>query len=219
MSTTLEKNIFSIVLGTVLTVLSYGIGMKFNWITELNWLEVFSVYTSYVCTILCVLQSRTNYIWGVVSVIALSVLFYQSNLYSSMVLNIYLIPTLIWGWFRWRSDEEPRPVTFVGKFWWPVYLFVTVSVWYVLIQISEYMGAVQAPMDSFILAASILAQFLLDQKKLENWIVWAIINVVAIKNYMDAGLALVAFQYVFFLLNTVWGFVMWNKTRKEFVNV
>ena len=208
---TLEKNIVAIVAGAILTAVSYWIGLRFNWITELNWLEIFSVYTSYACTILCVLQSRTNYIWGVVSVVALSFLFYQSGLYSSMVLNIYLIPTLIWGWFRWRSDAEPRPVTFVGALWWPVYLLITLSVWWTLVQISSYMGATLPVNDSFILAASILAQFLLDQKKLENWIVWAIINVVAIKTYQEAGLALVAFQYVFFLLNTVWGFVMWNK--------
>lgn len=211
---TLEKNITSVILGLILTAFSYWVGLKYNWIKELNWLEVFSVYTSYVCTILCVLQSRTNYIWGIASVIALSVLFFQSALYSSMVLNIYLIPTLIWGWFRWRSDEEPRPVTFVGKFWWPVYLLITVSVWYTLVQISTYMGATLPVNDSFILAASILAQFLLDQKKIENWAVWAVINVVAIKTYMDAGLALVAFQYVFFLLNTAWGAFAWRNSMK-----
>lgn len=211
---TIEKNIFSLILGTILTAVTYWIGLKYNWITELNWLEIFSVHTSYVCTILCVLQSRTNYIWGVISVIALSVLFYQSKLYSSMVLNIYLIPTLAWGWYRWRSDADTRPVTFVGMKWWPVYLLITVSVWYTLVQISTYMGAVQAPMDSFILAASILAQFLLDQKKIENWAVWVVINVVAIKTYMDAGLALVAFQYVFFLLNTAWGAFAWRNSMK-----
>lgn len=211
---TLEKNIVSVVGGTVLTAVSYWAGLKYQWITELNWLEIFSVYTSYVCTILCVLQSRTNYIWGVISVIALSFLFYQSKLYSSMVLNIYLIPTLVWGWFRWRSDADPRPVTFVGLGWWPVYLFVTVAVWWTLVQISTAMGAALAVNDSFILAASILAQFLLDQKKLENWAVWGIINVVAIRTYMEAGLALVAFQYVFFLLNAVWGVFAWRNSMK-----
>lgn len=211
---TLEKNVTAVLFGTFLTVVSYWAGLKFNWITELNWLEVFSVYTSYVCTILCVLQSRTNYIWGVVSVIALSVLFYESKLYSSMVLNIYLIPTLAWGWFRWRSDADTRPVTFVGWGWWPVYLGITVSVWYTLVQISTYMGATLPVNDSFILAGSILAQFLLDQKKIENWAVWAVINVVAIKTYMDAGLALVAFQYVFFLLNTAWGAFAWRNSMK-----
>jgi nicotinamide mononucleotide transporter len=211
---TLMKNVHSIVYGTILTAVSYIVALQFNWITELNYLEVFAVFTSYVCTILCVMQSRTNYVWGVISVAALSVLFFQSELYSSMVLNLYLIPTLIWGWFRWRRDEITRPVTFVGMYWWPVYLFLTLSLWYTLVQISTAMGATLPVNDSFILAASILAQFLLDQKKIETWVVWFTVNVVAIKTYSDAGLALVAFQYVFFLVNTMIGGYAWYKSMK-----
>jgi len=64
--------------------------------------------------------------------------------------------------------------------------------------------------DSLILAGTILAQFLLDNKKLENWAIWAIVNVLAIYTYLSTGLILVAFQYVFFLLNTVYGFVLWK---------
>lgn len=213
---TLQKNALAIVLGGILTAISYMTAMHFNWITEVNNLEVFAVVTSYVCTILCVLQTRSNYLWGAVTVAAYSVLFYQSSLYSSMVLNIYLFPTLLWGWYRWQSDEEPRPVTFVKPVWWPVYLFLTVAVWWTLVQVTSYMGASLAGGDSFILAASILAQFLLDQKKLENWAVWAVVNVVAIMVYNEAGLTLVVFQYVFFLANTLWGAYAWRKSMKEY---
>lgn len=216
---TLEKNIFSIGLGSVLTAVSYVTAIHFGWIAEVNYLEVFAVVTSYVCTILCVLQTRSNYLWGAVTVAAYSLLFYQANLYSSMILNLYLFPTLLWGWYRWQSDEEPRPVTFVKAVWWPVYLIITLSVWWTLVQFTTYMGAALAAGDSFILAASILAQFLLDQKKLENWAVWAVVNVVSIKVYSDAGLTLVAFQYIFFLANTLWGAYAWRKSMKEVIHV
>lgn len=201
-------------IATVLTAVSYGVGLQFKFIDSVNWLEAASVWTSYVCTYLCVVQSRSNYIFGVISVILLSLLFYQSQLYSSMVLNIYLIPTLIWGWFRWGRDDNTRPVMFVEMKWWPVYLAVTAVVWFALVKTTEYMGAVQAPMDSFILAASILAQFLLDQKKIENWGVWFIINVVAIYLYYKTGLFVVAIQYIFFLMNTVWAAIEWRKTME-----
>ena len=212
---TLEKNIFSIGLGSVLTAISYVTALHFGWITELNYLEVFAVVTSYVCTILCVLQSRSNYLWGAVTVTAYSLLFYQSSLYSSMVLNLYLFPTLLWGWYRWQSDADPRPVTFVKNLWWPVYLVFTGAVWWILVQVTTHMGAALATGDSFILASSILAQFLLDQKKIENWAVWAIVNVVSIKVYHDAGLTLVVFQYIFFLANTAWGAFAWRNSMKE----
>jgi nicotinamide mononucleotide transporter len=208
----LNKVLVSIALGIVLTAISYGAGLYFQWIDSVNWLEAFAVFTSYSCTYLCVVQSRINYIFGVISVAALSLLFYQTGLYSSMVLNLYLIPTLIWGWFRWGRDDMTRPVKFVEWQWWPVYIGLAGAVWYALITISTYMGAVQAPTDSFILAASVLAQFLLDQKKIENWGIWAIINVVAIYTYWNSGLVIVALQYVFFLMNVFWGLYDWRKS-------
>ena len=67
--------------------------------------------------------------------------------------------------------------------------------------------------DAMILAGTILAQFLLDNKKLENWAVWAVVNVFAIYTYATAGLALAAFQYVFFLANTVYGYIIWRRSK------
>lgn len=214
-TTVLQHVLVGSALATALTGASYGVGLHFKFIDSVSWLEAASVWTSYVCTYLCVVQSRTNYIFGMISVILLSLLFYQSQLYSSMVLNIYLIPTLIYGWFRWGRDEATRPVKFVELKWWPVYLAVTAVVWFGLVKTTEYMGAAQAPLDSFILAASILAQFLLDQKKIENWAVWFCINVVAIYLYFNSGLFVVAIQYIFFLMNTIWAAYEWRKTMKE----
>lgn len=210
------KNLFmSFVVATILTGLSYILGLSFEWIKEVNWLEAFSVWTSYSCTYLCVKQSRWNYPIGAISVAALSLLFFQSALYASMALNLYLIPTLIWGWFRWRPDPITRPVTNVALKWWPVYLGIAGFVWLSLTYLASYMGSPLPGPDSFILAGSILAQFLLDQKKIETWFMWAIVNVFAIYTYWQAGLVIVALQFVFFLGNTVWGYVSWKNSTKE----
>jgi len=210
----------SLVVAVVLTGASYAAGLGMGWISSVNWLEAFAVFTSYSCTYLCVKQSRINYPIGAISVAALSFLFYQQGLYASMVLNMYLFPTLVWGWFRWRPDEITRPVTRVKLWWWPVYLWITGSVWYMLTTIATKMDATLAPWDSAILALSILAQFLLDQKKMENWSVWFAVNVISIVTYWQAGLQIVAIQFVFFLLNTVYGHYSWKRTMsKEVYNV
>lgn len=201
-------------LAVLFTSLSYFVGFQMGWLTELNWLEVFAVATSYSTTYLCVVQKRLNYPIGVVSVAAYSYLFFLGGLYSSAALNVYLIPTLIWGWFRWGKDTNTRPVSLVSWKWWPVYLGLTLATWYGLVTLSIYMGATLPLADTAILALSILAQFLLDQKKLETWAFWAVVNILAVPTYFYAGLPLVAFQYVLFLLNTVYGFVMWWKTYK-----
>jgi len=201
--------------GAVLTALSYVVALLAGWITTLNWLEVFAVFTSYSSTYLCVKERRANYPIGAISTAAFAILFLQSGLLSSAILNIYLTPTLLYGWLRWRKDAKTRPITHVELKWVPVYLLVAILGYTGAALISQALGGAMAWTDAMILAATILAQFLLDNKKLENWGVWALVNVFAIYTYATAGLALAAFQYVFFLINTVYGFIIWRRSKRE----
>jgi nicotinamide mononucleotide transporter len=207
----------SIVIGVVITALSYFVGVKAHWLAaaSIHWLEVFAVFTSYCSTYLCVTERRLNYPFGAISSAAYAYLFWQSGLLASTVLNAYLVPTLIYGWLRWRKDHNTRPVTHIQLKWIPAYLAIAGFGYTGAAMLSSRLGGHMAWTDSVILAGTILAQFLLDNKKLENWIIWAVVNVFAIYTYATSGLPLVAFQYVFFLANTIYGYVIWNRSKKN----
>lgn len=203
-----------VVLGVFLTGLSYAVGFGFGWVDALNLLEVFAVFTSYVCTFLCVVERRANYPIGAISNMAYAVLFWQFGLLASSITTAYLSFALLYGWFRWKSDADTRPVSRVAPKWIPAYILTTAGFYGLVLLIVTLAGGTLATTDSVILVGTILAQFLLDNKKIENWGVWIIVNVFAIYTYFTAGLALAAFQYVFFLANAFYGFYMWNKSRK-----
>ena len=204
----------SLGIGATLTGLAYAIGILFGWITpeSLNWLEVFAVFTSYSCTYLCVKERRINYPIGVVSTAAYALLFFQNGLVASAILNIYLVPTLVYGWFRWRKDSNTRPVEHVTPHMVVVYVLVALIGYLGAVFIGKLLSGMLTWTDSVILAGTILAQFLLDNKKLETWFVWALVNIFAIYTYASSGLSLVAFQYVFFLLNTFYGYITWKRS-------
>lgn len=202
------------VLGIVLTALSYAVGIGFGWVDTLNYLEVFAVFTSYLCTYLVVRERRVNYPIGAISNAAYAFLFFSFGLMGSSVVTAYLTFSLIYGWFRWKRDVETKPVEFVAPKWWPVYVVATALAFAGGFGIYELTGATVVWTDLAVMAGSILAQFLLDNKKIETWIVWGIVNVFAIYTYANAGLPLVAFQYVFFLMNAFYGFYVWNNSRK-----
>lgn len=205
----------ALVIGVILTAVSYIIGFAAGWLSGLSMLEVFAVFTSYASTYLCVRERRANYVFGAISTAAYSVLFFGQGLYASALLNAYLAPSLVYGWFRWRKDADTRPVGTVGWKWYPVYIAVTGAAYFGAVLLFGALGASMAWADGFILILTILAQFLLDNKKIETWVVWFVVNVFAIYVYATSGLALVAFQYVFFLLNTGYGFYEWRKSMKR----
>jgi nicotinamide mononucleotide transporter len=205
-----------IAFGVILTGLSFLVGLQMGWVAEVSTLEVFAVFTSYVCTFLCVVERRLNYPIGAVSNAAYSVLFFQWGLLASSFVTGYLTLALVYGWFRWKSDADTKPVSRVELKWVPAYVLSTAAFYGLAVLVVTYFGGTLALTDSFILVGTILAQFLLDNKKIENWFVWMLVNVFAIYTYFTAGLFLAAFQYVFFLANTFYGLHMW-RSRKEIV--
>lgn len=213
--------IFAILIGIVLTGLSYLVATGAGWITEVNPLEAFAVFTSYGSTWLCVKQRRFNYVFGAISTAAYALLFFQYGLIASALLNAYLAPALVYGWFRWRRDSVTRPVTWVSAEpkWIPVYLLVTAAAYGGAVWLITAVGGQLAFLDAGILALTILAQFLLDNKRIETWIIWALVNVLAIYVYFTSGLPLVGFQYIFFLVNTGIGFWQWKRSMTDQVKV
>jgi nicotinamide mononucleotide transporter len=213
--TSRQDLIDSVIIGILLTALSYFVAIEANWISSLNWLEVFSVFTSYSCTYLCVKERRINYPIGAISTAAYTLLFLQAHLYDSALLNAYLTPALIYGWFRWRKDKNTRRVGFVSLKWWPVYVIVAGAAYLLANYLSHQLGGSMAWSDAFILSGTILAQFLLDNKRLENWVIWMAVNGLAIYEYFASHLYLVGFQYAFFFLNTLYGFYVWKVSMND----
>lgn len=205
-------------IGAIFTALSYGVAHLAGWELSAGWVlyvEVFAVFTSYVCTWLCVRQRRINYPIGAISSVAYAVLFWHSGLVASAILNAYLAPALVYGWYRWRADDDARPVRHVSARWVPVYAIATGAAYWGAVQVAEALNGSLATMDSVILIGTILAQFLLDNKRLETWLVWAVVNVAAIITYSTSGLWLVAFQYVLFLINTYIGHRAWKRSYEQ----
>lgn len=206
----------SIVLAVMLTALSYAVGLWMGWIVTLNWLEVFAVFTSYSCTWLCTRQSRWNYPIGIITTAAYSILFYQWGMLALAVFNLYLVFSLIYGWFRWGGDDNTRPVTRIPLKWYAGYGAIGLAILGLFLLANLLLNpaglAGLNPIDVGLAVASGVAQLMLDNKKLETWSVWAIVDIVSIPFFISSGLYLVAFQYTFFLGNCFVGLYQWKKT-------
>jgi len=215
MNTILTKKYITeaLIIATVITSLLTIATLTFT-SDPINWLETASVFFSFGATWLCTRQVRFNYIFGIVSTILLSITFWQANLLGSMALNLYLIPTVIIGWFMWGKDSNPLPVQHVKLKKIGLYLLFTVITWFGAVKTIEFFGGSIALLDGWLLVGTVLAQFLLDRKKIETWIVWILVNIVSVYVYWNAGLYLLALQFVLFGANAVYAYIKWNQSMK-----
>lgn len=201
----------SFIIATVITVLLLA-ATHYIVKAEINWLETASVFFSFACTWLCTRQVRFNYVLGVISTSLLVITFFQAGLYGSMAVNIYLIPTVIYGWFMWGKDSNPRPVMHVKPRNAVFYLLATIITWLGAWGVITYFGGNMVALDGWLLVGTVLAQFLLDRKKIETWIIWVLVNVVSVYVYFNSGLYLLAGQFLLFLANAVYAYFQWRKT-------
>lgn len=216
-TTSLKHFQHSLMVAFTLTTFSILFSMYQGWVElgSLSYMEVLATLTSFSCTYMCVKQTRWNYPMAIVSTALLTYVFASAGLYASAALNLYLIPTVIYGYFVWGKDTNTRPVEHVKWQILPTYAIFTVGAYIGAWLIVYMLGGTLAGLDSWLLIGSIFAQFLLDRKKIETWVIWISVNIVSIYVYFESGLYLLAIQFFFFLLNAVYGYWEWHKSMKH----
>lgn len=172
---------------------------------------------------------------GILNVVCFFWMFYQIQLYSDMLLQVYFFITNLMGWYFWthpkKGDENlsnqlkinvlnQNQKIATGVFIALGTLFVGLFIGRVH-EIMPYFFQKPASfpyLDTFILMASIAAQYLLTKKYIESWLLWIAIDVVATGVYFQKNILLTSFEYFVFAVVAVYGFLNWQKNSKGVVS-
>ena len=180
----------------------------------LGFVEPAAIGFTVVCVVFAVKRSLWQYPTGILATVLFFWIFLEAKLYASMSLQIIFVLVQIYGWWYWLyGDAGKRPPITT----WPGWVIVALAVLgrlFALLVSAALNAATDARMvfwDSAIFGLSVVAQYLLDRKKLENWIVWAAVDAISIFVYGSQGLWLTAGLYLCLLLNAGWGYLEWRK--------
>jgi nicotinamide mononucleotide transporter len=165
--------------------------------------------------------------WGWPLAIASSalygVVFWNTQLYGEASLQVMFILTSVWGWRQWRAGrQDPQPEdrlitaplqisillpeqrqkAILGfLIAWPSFAFF----------LHRFTDSDVAIWDGLVTALSLLAQYLLAKKKLENWGVWLVVNVITVGLMLVKSLWLTALLYLIFAALSYVGFKAWQR--------
>lgn len=134
-----------------------------------------------------------------------------------MYLQFFFIALAIHGWYWWLKGGENRtelPVTRAGPFDWSIVAVGIVGGTPLLIWLLTSKSS--APFwDAFTTAGSIVAQILLNRKKLENWFVWVVMDIIYVPLYWSKGAKLMSLLYAVFLIMCIAGLRDWTKELRN----
>lgn len=179
-------------------------------------LELLSFVLSIATVWLNIRQNHWAWLFAILSSALYGVVFFQARLYGDMGLQVVFITVSVWGWYQWLHGDDTHarlPVTqlawrgrAVAALGW-VAGFIALA-WFLM----TFTDTDVPFADGFLTAGSLVGQLLLSRKKLENWHVWIIVDVLYVALYVHKGLMLTALLYGLFVAMAAIGLLAWRKS-------
>ena len=181
-------------------------------------MESWGFATGGACVWLVVRQHMASWPAGLINNVVFFILFYQSRLYADMGLQVVYFILGIFGWWNWARGGDRRSALAVTRAkpgeWILIAVMVPLGTWGFQRLLIAVGGA--APFwDSFTTVLSLAAQYLLCRKRIENWFLWIVADVIYIPLYLSRGLPLTALLYGVFLLMCLIGLREWKATLRK----
>lgn len=156
---------------------------------------------------------------GLAAVSVQGLLFWQVRFYAEAKLQIFFFACLVYGWWHWTRHKGAAPELPVTRLGWRARAVGVAAAAALTLGWGWWQDArTDAAMpyrDAFIASFSVLGQIWQVRKRLENWPVWAAVNLTAIASYWSADLAFTAFLYAIFLVLGLLGWVEWARALRR----
>ena len=184
-------------------------------------LELISFILSIATVVLNIRQLHWAWLFAILSSATYAVVFYDAKLYGDMGLQAVFITVSVWGWYQWLhggASRAPLAVTTCTQKGW-AYSAIGWIIGFAILAIflDNYTDTDVPNIDGFLTAGSLVGQVLLSRKKVENWIVWIIVDILYVGLYVYKGLMLTAVLYALFVGLAGIGLVVWQRdaARKQ----
>lgn len=177
-------------------------------------LELISFLLSIITVALNIRQIHWGWLFAILSSILYCVVFFDAKLYGDSGLQVVFVLVSIWGWTQWLRHGDTQQKLLVTRLQRSEKL-LSVFAWLVMFLILygflKLATDTDVPLaDGFLTAGSLLGQVLLSRKKLENWYVWIVVDVLYVVLYLYKNLMLTALLYAIFVAMAVVGARTWR---------
>jgi nicotinamide mononucleotide transporter len=182
----------------------------------MQWIEWVAAIAGVVSVFLSARENIWSWPTALVNVSLYFYIFFRAGLYSDMGLQVVYFALSLYGWYQWLyggAQHTRLRVSRASPRVWIIATVVAVLFWTALSRYTATLPGVSLPyLDAGLTTTSLVAQWMMTRKILENWILWIIADVVYVPMFLFKGLYPTAAQYGVFLALAVMGFVNWRRS-------
>ena len=153
--------------------------------------------------------------------IATSITFYlflKDGLLGDMMMNFYWTAMSIYGWWNWSRKKDDKKVVQISRTTPKekaigIYLFFgTMAVNYAVYKAFDYEIETSNYIDIFTSGLFLTAMWYMALKKLENWTLWIIADLITVPLYAYRGWGMLSIQYIIFTVLAIQAYIAWKKS-------
>ena len=186
------------------------------WGTPVSALELVAFVLALVMVWLNMRVNALAWPLAIVSSLLYFALFWNSRLYGDASLQIFFAVIALWGWWQWlrgtAADGSALQVrTLPARGRWMLLAALAVAWPATGLFLKRFTDTDVPWWDAFPTAASVIGQWLLGRKYLENWAAWIVVNVVSVGLFAYKGLWLTTLLYTLFIAMSFAGWRAWQR--------
>jgi nicotinamide mononucleotide transporter len=162
---------------------------------------------------LIIRRSLWNYPFGLLMVMLYFIVFWRARLYSDAGLQVFFFVVQVYGWWNWyraRQDDGRIGIEWLttrGRLaCGALVIGSTAAEWWYLAGLTNDVAPF---LDALTTALSVAAQLLLSFRKMENWLLWIVADLIQIGLYLQKDLYPTAALYAAFLVLCIFGAMEW----------
>ncbi|MEM1001760.1 MAG: nicotinamide riboside transporter PnuC [Bacteroidota bacterium] len=155
---------------------------------------------------------------GIICTIITVYLLWINDYLGDMMMNLYYSIMSIYGWWNWSRKKDNKfivPISRtnnkekqIGILLFILTMFITYGVYTAFdysLEIPNYIDIVTS-------GIFFTAMWYMANKKIENWTLWIIGDLVTIPLYAYRGLGMLSLQYLIFTVLAIYGYLEWKKS-------
>lgn len=158
---------------------------------------------------------------GIINTVIYVYLLWKWSLLGDMMINFYYVIMSIYGWYHWTRKKEAvvqfpiSVMTLSEKKTAPVIFIATIVFVVAVYTFFDKFTHWTSYLDILVTGIFFVGMWLMAKRKIENWILWIIGDLISIPMYFVKGYTFTSMQYLIFTIIAVYGYLEWKRILQE----